>query len=142
LKVVVVSPEALLKTAETRNALPPTNERDAAVHNLQRVALFGAALETGDYDLLWEATQDRLHQPYRQSLVPGLADALATKPRPGLLAVALSGSGPSVVALANDHFDEIGETIATSFRSNGMPATVRLLEVDREGCKANGRKAL
>jgi homoserine kinase len=136
LKVVVVSPDALLKTAETRHALPATIERDAAVHNLQRVALFGAALEAGDYDLLWEAMQDRIHQPYRQLLVPGLADALATKPQPGLLGVALSGSGPSVIALARDRLDEIGETIANSFRSHGMPATVRLLEVDREGCKA------
>jgi homoserine kinase len=136
LKVVVVSPEALLKTAEMRNALPAAIERDAAVHNLQRVALFGAALEAGDYDLLWEAMRDRMHQPYRQSLVPGLADALATKPQAGLVGVALSGSGPSVIALARDHLNEIGETIANSFRDHGMPATVRLLEVDHEGCKA------
>lgn len=137
LKVVVVSPDALLKTAETRNSLPATIERDAAVHNLQRVALFGAALEAGDYDLLWEAMQDRMHQPYRQTLVAGLADALATKPQPGLVGVALSGSGPSVIALARDHLNEIGKAIANSFRNHGMPATVRLLEVDGEGCKAS-----
>ncbi|HAF16583.1 MAG TPA: homoserine kinase [Blastocatellia bacterium] len=135
LKVIVVSPDALLKTTETRSALPATVERDDAVHNLQRVALFGAAVEGGDYDLLWDAMQDRMHQPYRQSLVPGLAEALATKPQPGLVGVALSGSGPSVIALALDHLPEIGEAIANSFRSRGMPATVRLLEVDREGQK-------
>jgi hypothetical protein len=38
--------------------------------------------------------------------------------------------------LATDHLPEIGETIANSFRSHGMPATVRLLDVDREGWKA------
>jgi homoserine kinase len=80
--------------------------------------------------------QDRMHQQYRQSLVPGLAEALATKPQPGLVGVALSGSGPSVIALALDHLPEIGETIANSFRSHGMPATVRILDVDREGWKA------
>ena len=136
LKVIVVSPDALLKTAETRSALPGTIERDAAVHNLQRVALFGAAVEAGAYDLLWDAMQDRMHQTFRQSLVPGLTEALATKPQPGLLGVALSGSGPSVIALARDHLTEIGEAIANNFRSQGMPATVRLLEVDREGWKA------
>lgn len=136
LKVVVVSPDALLKTAETRSALPATVERDAAVYNLQRVALFGAAMEAGAYDLMWDAMQDRMHQPFRRSLVPGLPEALATKRRPGLVGVALSGSGPSVIALALDHLSEIGETIANSFRSHGMPATVRLLEVDREGWKA------
>ena len=141
LRVVVVSPDALLKTTETRSALPATVERSDAVHNLQRVALFGAAVESGDYDLLWEAMQDRMHQPYRQTLVPGLAEALATKRQPGLVGVALSGSGPSVMALASEHLPEIGEAIANSFRSHGMPATVRLLEVDREGCKARVTKS-
>jgi homoserine kinase len=140
LKVVIVSPDALLKTAETRSALPATVERQDAVHNLQRVALFGAAVEAGAYDLIWDAMQDRMHQPFRQSLVPGLAEALATKPQPGLVGVALSGSGPSVIALALDHLPEIGETIANSFRSHGMPATVRTLEVDREGCTATVAK--
>ena len=141
LRVVVVSPDALLKTTETRSALPATVELSDAVHNLQRVALFGAAVEGGDYDLLWDAMQDRMHQPYRQTLVAGLAEALATKPHPGLVGVALSGSGPSVIALARDHLPEIGEAIANSFRSHGMPATVRQLEVDREGCKARVTKS-
>ena len=136
LKIIVVSPDAFLETAETRNALPAKVERDAAVYNLQRVALFSAAVETGAYDLLWDAMQDRMHQAYRQSLVPGLTEALATKPQPGLHGVALSGSGPSVLALATDNLPEIGEGIANSFRSQGMPATVRLLEVDHEGYKA------
>lgn len=140
LKVVVVSPEALLKTAETRSALPDAVERKDAVHNLQRVALFGAAIEGGAYNLLWDAMQDRMHQPFRQSLVPGLTEALATKPRPGLVGVALSGSGPSVIALADDHLPEIGEAIANNFRSHGMPATVRVLEVDREGWKTTVAK--
>jgi homoserine kinase len=141
LKVIVVSPDALLKTAETRGALPATFEREDAVHNLQRVALFGAALESGAYDLLWEAMQDRMHQAYRRSLVPGLAEALATPPQPGLFGIALSGSGPSVIALARDHLPEIGEAIANNFRSHGIPATVRLLEVDREGWKATVAKS-
>jgi homoserine kinase len=136
LKVIVVSPDALLKTAETRTNLPFTVERGDAVHNLQRVALFGAALEAGAYHLIWDAMQDRMHQAHRQSLVPGLAEALATKPQPGLVGIALSGSGPSVIALALDHLPEIGEAVANNFRSHGMPATVRLLEVDREGWKA------
>ncbi|HYN26180.1 MAG TPA: homoserine kinase [Pyrinomonadaceae bacterium] len=134
LKVVVVSPEAFLKTAETRSVLPVNVQREDAVFNLQRVALFGAALEAGAYDLLWDAMQDRLHQAHRQSLVPGLAEALATPPQPGLLGIALSGSGPSVVALARDRSGDIGEAIADNFRRRDVPAKVRVLEVDDEGC--------
>jgi homoserine kinase len=133
IKVIVVSPDAPLETALARQALPPVVAREDAVYNLQRAALFGAALDTGAYDLLWEAMQDRLHQVHRQSFVPGLAEALATPAQPGLVGLALSGSGPSIIALARDHFAEIGETIAESFRRRGTGVTVRLLEVDDEG---------
>jgi homoserine kinase len=133
LKVVVVSPEAFLKTAETRSVLPDRVRREDAVFNLQRVALFVAALEAGAYDNLWDAMQDRLHQVHRQLLVPGLAEALATPPQPGLVGIALSGSGPSVVALARDRSGDIGESIAENFRRRDVPAKVRVLEVDHEG---------
>jgi len=135
LQVVVVSPEAFLKTAETRIVLPANVAREDAVFNLQRVALFEAALEGGAYELLWDAMQDRLHQVHRQALVPGLAEALATPRQPGLVGIALSGSGPSVVALARSRPDEIGEAIAEKFRQRNVPARVRVLEVDHEGCK-------
>lgn len=134
LKVVVISPEALLNTAETRNVLPIDVQRKDAVFNLQRVALFGAAIEAGAYELLWDAMQDRLHQAHRQSLVPGLVEALATPRQPGLLGVALSGSGPSVVALTRDHPGDIGKEIAENFRRRNVSARVRVLEVDVEGC--------
>lgn len=135
IKLVVVSPQVSMKTKLARDALPRTVEMEDAVYNLQRAALFGAALEAGDYDLLWEATQDRLHQSYRQSFVPGLTEALATHRQPGLAAIALSGSGPSVIALARAHFAEIGETIADCFRRHGTETIVRLLQVDDEGRK-------
>jgi homoserine kinase len=140
IKVIVVSPDVSLKTELARNALPRTVEREDAVYNLQRASLFGAALEAGDYDLLWEAMQDRLHQTYRESFVPGLGEALATPRQPGLLGLALSGSGPSVIALVRDHFAEIGETIADSFRRHGTETTVRLLQVENQGRKTQALK--
>lgn len=135
LNVVVVSPEAFLNTTEARNVLPFDVPREDAVFNVQRVALFVAAVAAGTYDLLWDAMQDRLHQAHRQSLVPGLAEALATPPQPGLVGVALSGAGPSVVALTRDRPGEIGEEIAENFRLHDVSARVRVLEVDYEGCR-------
>src|SRR5437899_570630 len=113
--------------------LPPAVSRADAVHNLQRAALFTAALEQGRHDLLWEAMQDRLHQPHRQGLVPGLAEALATPRLPGLLGVSLSGAGPSVLAFAQSHLEQIGEAIAEPFRKHGIQTTVRNLAVDEHG---------
>jgi homoserine kinase len=99
----------------------------------------GAALETKNYDLLWEAMQDRLHQKRRAQLVPGLAEVLALPRTPGLLGLALSGSGPTVVALATEKFDQISGRIAECLRQQKLSATVRLLEVDYEGTRTVAR---
>jgi homoserine kinase len=136
IKVVVVVPELHLDTKLARAALPDSvNHRDA-VFNLQRSALFAAALAEHRYDLLWEAMQDRLHQQKRSALTPGLAAALATPRMPGLLGLALSGAGPSVVALAQDQFEEIGETIAEGFAQGGVITRVLRLGIDSAGCQS------
>jgi len=133
LRVVAVTPEITLETAASRSILPKTIAHADAVHNLQRSALLVAALEERRYDLLWDALQDRVHQPYRQPLIPGLADVLAMPRAPGLAGVALSGAGPTVIALATDHFPKIGKAIAGRFKANGLRSTIRILSAAREG---------
>ena len=91
IRVVVVSPHSQLPTHVARAALPRSVSRHDAVHNLQRSALFISAIAQQRYDILWEAMRDRLHQPQRESLVPGLKEALALPRMPGLLGIALSG---------------------------------------------------
>ena len=142
IRVVVVSPHSQLPTHVARAALPRTVTRLDAVHNLQRTALFTAALAQQRYDLLWEAMRDRLHQPQRESLVPGLAEALALPRMHGLLGVALSGAGPSIVALVDDNDDEIGARVASCFEAHGIEATTRILEVDNEGCRVNSSSSV
>ncbi len=135
IRVVVVSPHSQLPTHVARAALPRTITRLDAVHNLQRTALFTAAIAQQRYDLIWEAMRDRLHQPHRESLVPGLAEALALPRMPGLLGIALSGAGPSIVALVDDNEDEIGARIAKCFEARNIESTTRILDVDNEGCR-------
>jgi len=141
IKIVAVSPNMPVKTARARAALPRTVKREDAVHNIQRTALFIAAMERGLYDLLWEAMRDRLHQERRQSLVPGLMEALAMPRLRGLVGLALSGAGPSILALAQNSFDEIGERIGQCFHQHGIETTVRLLDVDHVGATAEDRKS-
>jgi len=135
IRVVVVSPHSQLPTHVARAALPRTFSRIDAVQNLQRTALFTAAIAQQRYDLLWEAMRDRLHQPYRESLVPGLAEALALPRTPGLLGIALSGAGPSIVALVDDNEDEVGARIASCFKARNIDSTIRTLAVDNQGCQ-------
>ena len=135
IRAVVVSPRSQLPTHVARAALPRTVSRGDAVHNLQRTAVFIAGLAQQRYDLFWEAMRDRLHQPRRESLVPGLAEALALQRMPGLLGVALSGAGPSIVALVDANEKQIGNKIASCFRAHKIQSTVRVLDVDNEGCR-------
>jgi homoserine kinase len=135
IRCVIVSPHSQLPTHVARAALPRTVSRPDAVHNLQRSAIFTAAIAQQRYELLWEAMRDRLHQPQRESLVPGLKEALALPRRSGLLGVALSGAGPSIVALVDDNDEEIAASIADCFRAHRIESTVRILEVDNEGCR-------
>jgi homoserine kinase len=133
IRVVAVTPNFTLETTKARAALPNTIDRADAVHNVQRSALLTAALDERRYDLLWDALEDRLHQPHRQSLIPGLADILRMSRTDGLLGLALSGAGPSVIALATHDFDNIGKAIASHFERNGLRARIRCLTVAEKG---------
>lgn len=96
-RVLVATPAIGLATKLARGTLPDTVSRGDAIFNVQRTALLLQAIAAGRFDLLREALRDRLHQPYRASLVPGLAQALAFE-HPALLGVFLSGAGPSIAA--------------------------------------------
>jgi homoserine kinase len=133
IRLVVVIPELTLETKKSRSVLPEKVDLGHAVYNLQRSALLVALLEEKRYELLWDALEDRLHQPFRQNLIPGVPEILALPQSPGLLGIALSGSGPSVVALAIAQFDEIGRTMSGCFQRAGVASTVRILEADQDG---------
>jgi homoserine kinase len=141
IRVVAVTPEISLKTAASRAALPKSISHSDAVFNLQRSALFLAALDAHRYDLLADAMQDRLHQPYRMELIPGLAEVLAMPRIRGMLGVALSGSGPTVIALATENFDEIGATIANHFKHKGLASIIRTLSIAEEGMTLREKSA-
>jgi homoserine kinase len=133
IRTIVVSPQSQLATHVARAALPRSLSRGDAVFNLQRSSLFTAALATKRYELFAEAMRDRLHQPKRESLIPGLAEALAVPPMKGLLGVALSGAGPSIIALVTSNEEEIGKKLAECFGVHKIRATTRVLEVDNVG---------
>lgn len=136
IRIIVVTPNVELETRKSRAVLPHSVPRADAVFNLQRSALFIAALEDRRYDLLWDAMQDRLHQAARQTLIPGLAEVLALPRMQGLLGIALSGAGPSAIALATGRYDEIGRAVARCFEKHGLSPTIRHLESAQEGLKS------
>ncbi len=120
---VVVVPEIVLPTAEARALLPASYSRADAVHSVQRAALLGAALAAGRLDLLRAAVRDRLHQPYRAGAIPGLEEMLRLDD-PAVVAIALSGAGPSVFALVRAEPERIGARLAEIFRHHGVASRI------------------
>jgi homoserine kinase len=135
LRVVVVLPDFDLPTVVARAALPKEVPLTDAIFNTGRVGLLLRALEAGDYGRLAVAMQDRLHQPYRLPLVPGLVAAFEAGRAAGAAAVALSGAGPSLIAFAPNGHEAIGEAMAAAFASAGLASRRWLLGVETAGAK-------
>jgi homoserine kinase len=133
IRPVLVIPEFELSTEKARSVLPDTYSRADVVFNVQRSALVVGALAGGKWDLLAEAMKDRMHQPYRAPLIPGLEQALSVR-TPGLIATALSGAGPTVLALAAPGYeDAVGAELVRVFESHGVAASVCVSEIDTTG---------
>lgn len=98
-RAMVVLPAAPLATSRARAVLPEQYSRADAVANIQAAALLGLAFAQGRGDLLRPAMEDRIHQPYRAGMCPILPRLLPLSGSHGILGVALSGAGPSVLLI-------------------------------------------
>lgn len=133
LRAVVCIPDVAVSTHAARKVLPDTYSRADAVFNIGRVSLLVAALLTGRIETLAEAMQDRIHQPYRAPLVPGLAAAIEAALDAGAAGACLSGSGSTMLALTTGNEVAVGEAMVAAVRAAGREARWMALEVDTEG---------
>ena len=101
IRFAVFIPDFELRTDVARAALPETVSRADAVYNLSRAALMTASLCSGSLENLRVAVQDRLHQPYRFPMIPGAEQIFYTAYDLGAYAVAVSGAGPSILAVVD-----------------------------------------
>lgn len=136
LKAVVAVPDFKLSTKRAREVLPSQVTLQDAVFNVGHVALLVAAICQGDLDKLSFAMEDRLHQSYRASLVPGMRRVLAAAKLAGARGVVLSGAGPTLIALADNNFDLIAKVMKDTFKQSGVNAKVMILEPSTVGARA------
>jgi homoserine kinase len=130
LEVLVVIPEFELATVKARGVIPSEITVGDAVFNISRTSLLTAALASGRLDLISRAMQDRLHQPYRAPLVPGMEKLLAEAPQHGALGIALSGAGPTLLCLVDRREGrkrELEQFLKETMQQHGIPARTRWL---------------
>ncbi len=137
LRIVLAIPEFTLNTGKMRQVLPQKVALSEAIFNLSRSALLVNALQNSHWEVLAEAMEDRLHQPYRAPFIPGIEDMFFQIKKTGLAGVALSGSGPSVVSLTKVGSEEvISKIMKDAFLNAGITCRILVLEADLDGTKA------
>jgi homoserine kinase len=135
LKAVIFTPSFPMDTVAGRKLLPATYPKADVTFNTGRVALLLTALQTGRYELIGDAMQDRLHQPYRQVLFPAMPDIIQAAIVAGAHGACLSGGGSSLIALASAHFQEVLHAMQDTAHKLGVEGTGMVLRADQNGAR-------
>jgi homoserine kinase len=133
LSAVVVVPRQSISTKAARGVLPTHLTVPDVVFNLSRTALFVAAFQTGDWALLRDAMDDRLHQPARGGIFPPLFPTIEAALGAGAHGAALSGSGAAIIALATERHDEISGAMRAAAERHGAPCDSIILRLSAGG---------
>jgi homoserine kinase len=135
LQAVLFVPEFPMATQAARALLPVTVPMADAVFNLGRAALLVAALASGDYELLREATRDRLHQPLRSALFPAMPAFFTAALAAGALGTFMSGAGSTLLALVEDGAAAVVAAFDTTARREGVAGRTLVVPVAVEGAR-------
>jgi homoserine kinase len=135
IRAVAVVPDFELKTTDARRVLPESFEFRDVVYNVSHAAFFVGAFITGNFSSLRFAMEDKLHQPYRESLIPGMRAVFDAAMSRGAQSVSISGSGPTLIAFVNSRDEEIGEAMRQGWLAQGITSRALLLELDTAGAQ-------
>ncbi|MCG3149079.1 MAG: Homoserine kinase [Verrucomicrobiae bacterium] len=135
LKFIVCCPEFAVATEKARALLPKQVTLRDAVENMKRTALITAIFATGEYSLLRGLFDDRLHQPFRKKLIPMLDDVIAAGAEAGALAGWLSGSGSTILCLAEQKEHTVADAMTAVFTKLSIRCQTHILTADNDGTR-------
>jgi homoserine kinase len=137
LRVAVVTPRLEVSTRAARALMPREIPLADAVAHWSGTATLVCGLMTGDADLVRRALIDRVAAPRRAALIPGCAAAQAAALEAGALGSSISGSGPTMFALATD--DAVAEAAAAAmgrvFAAEGLDSTAVVSAIAQHGAR-------
>lgn len=131
LKIVILIPRFGISTEDARRLLPRTYSKSDAAHALNRSALITAALAGGRYEDLRGLFDDRMHQPYRERLLPALPAVIRAGETAGALGGFLSGSGSSIICLTLAQ----PEAVARAMRRQLPESSVKIVTAENRGLR-------
>jgi homoserine kinase len=135
-RAMLVMPDDPLATSKARSILPANFSQADVVANIQAAALLGLAFGQGRSDLIRPAMRDRIHQPFREEICPLLPALLPLAGHHGILGVALSGAGPSVLLILSDQEAEVEAKAAVEIAVDTAIETVTVDFESRGGCSS------
>jgi homoserine kinase len=131
---VVAVPDFELSTEAARQVLPQDYGRGDAIFNVAHLGLLLRGLETGHGDWLRAALVDRIHQPYRQTLIPGFTAVQGAAISAGAYGVVISGAGPTLLALtALDRVEAVQQAMAQAWHQEQIQALVKCVGISQRG---------
>jgi homoserine kinase len=135
--ITVCVPDYELSTDISRSVLPAEVPMADAVFNAKRMGMFVQAVNTKDADLMKLALHDKLHQPYRMKLVPGLDKIIENlKHEENVLGCVLSGAGPSILVISQkNNLDKIKAIVKDTWESLNVKANIMTLPVEKQGAQ-------
>lgn len=131
--MVVAIPDFQLSTKTARKVLPASVPLEAAIFNISRTAMLVGALCTGDYAHLKYALQDKIHQPYRMPLIPGIKEVFHAAVSNGAFGATISGAGPCLIAFTEENPDQIGNAMVEAFNISNIKSKYLILGIDSQG---------
>lgn len=133
---VVAIPEFQLSTKEARQVLPLQISDADAIFNIAHFGLLLRGLETGNGDWLNSALDDKLHQPYRESLIKGFKEIKKEAIAAGAYGMVISGAGPTLLALVpKRQVFVVCQAIEQAYEKQEIKVKVRSLLLDKEGTR-------
>jgi homoserine kinase len=131
---VVAIPNFELSTAAARSVLPTEYSRADAIFNTAHLGLMIRGLDTGNAEWLTAALVDRIHQPYRQKLIPGYTDVDRAVMASGGYGMVISGAGPTLLALTTaERAEAVAQSMTAAWATHDIQVQARSLELDRQG---------
>lgn len=135
LKVILVIPDFELNTKKARELLPDAISYADTTFNTGRTALLAACFMDNDWENLSVAMEDKLHQNYRAELIPGYRKIIEKAYETGATGTALSGAGPTIIALATDGEEKIAREMANVFSLYNINSRYIITSADNKGLR-------